>query len=492
MTIPASQIVQVNPGVLAAAGSAIDLNGLILTDSTSVPIGSVQPFASADDVGAFFGLTSLEYEAALIYFKGPDAATKTPGVLLFSQYPTDDVAAYLRSASLADVTLAQLKLLSGTLTVTSNGAPLTSSSISLSAATSFSNAATLIQAGFTSPTFAVSYDPQLSAFVFTSSTTGEASTIGFASGPLSSGLRLTSATGAVTSQGEDEATPGEAMSAIAALTQNWAAFTTTWEPDLAGKVAFSAWTSAQDNRYAYAGYDSDPNAKISGNTSTWMAAVNLASGSGTLAIFGDLTHAAFALSWVASADVDRLNGRTTLAFQKQAGILPSVDNASDANALIANGYNFYGAYATANDDFTFMYPGSISGQYKWADSYVGQIWLNAQLQLAMFTLLQSVGSNPYNASGYALIDAAVLDPINAAINFGAIRTGVALSASQAADIRNALGVDVSQAITANGYYLQIVPATAAIRVERSSPPMTLYYTDGGSIQKLTLASIEVQ
>ena len=90
------------------------------------------------------------------------------------------------------------------------------------------------------------------------------------------------------------------------------------------------------------------------------------------------------------------------------------------------------------------------------------------------------------------IDAAVIDPINAAVNFGAIRTGVALSASQIAQIRNAVGSDVSATITASGYYLQIVPASAAIRVGRTSPSMTLWYADGGSVQKLTLASIEVQ
>jgi hypothetical protein len=110
----------------------------------------------------------------------------------------------------------------------------------------------------------------------------------------------------------------------------------------------------------------------------------------------------------------------------------------------------------------------------------------------MFTLLQSVGSVPYNAEGYALVEAACADPLNAAVNFGAIRTGVALSASQIAQIRNAVGQDVSGVITATGYYLQIVPATAAQRSDRASPSMTLYYADGGSIQKLTLASIEVQ
>ena len=209
-------------------------------------------------------------------------------------------------------------------------------------------------------------------------------------------------------------------------------------------------------------------------------------------MFGDQTHAAFVLGFAASLDFDRLNGRATLAFRNQSGLSASVSNASDASALEANGYNFYGIYANATQNFNFMYPGSISGEWDWVDSYLNQIWLNANLQLAMITLLQNVGSIPYNNQGYALIDAACQDPISAAVNFGAIRTGVALSDAQKAEIQFAVGSDISPALEAKGYYLQIVPATAAIRAERRSPSMTLYYTDGGSVQRLTLASIEIQ
>ncbi len=491
MSIPASSIVQVNPGVLAAAGSALDLNGLILTESTAVPIGTVQAFASAADVGVFFGLSSDEYKAALIYFNAPSNATTTPGQLNFAQYASTDVAAYLRSARLS-LTLTQLQALSGTLTITAGGTPTTSSSINLSAATSFSNAATMIEAAFTSPTFAVTYDTQRGAFLFTAAAAGSASTMTFATGTIAAGLALTQATGAVLSQGAAAQTPGTAMDAIKAASQNWAAFTTTWEPVTADKIAFSAWTNLQLDRFIYVGYDSDPNAKVQGNTTTWGYAVAQANDDGTLPVFGDLTHAAFILSSIASTDFARLNGRQTLAFKNQSGLLASVASQSDADALIANGYNFYGSYATANQDFTFFYPGSISGKWKWADSYINQVWLNSQLQQALFVLLQSVGSIPYNAAGYALIEAACADPLNAAVNFGAIRTGVALSAAQIANIRNAVGADVSGTISAQGYYLQILPANAQTRIDRTSPPMTLWYADGGSIQRLTLAAIEVQ
>lgn len=490
MTIPASQIVQVNPGVLAAAGSAIDLNGLILTTSPYPPIGSVPSFASAADVGAYFGLSSLEYEAALIYFAGPSNASKTPGLLYFAQYPTAAVGAYTRGAPL-NIALSALQALTGTLTVTANGTPISSSSINLSAATSFSNAATIITAAFTSPPFAVTWDAQHNAFVFTNTTTGSTSTIGYVSGTLAAGLNLAQSSGAVISAGAAIATPGTALPAITAVTMNWAAFTTTFEPVTADKIAFSAWAASANQRFVYVGFDSDPNAKVSGNQTTWGYAIAQAKDDGTIPVYGDLTHAAFVLSAIASTDFSRTNGRATLAFQQQSGLLPSVTSASDAQALIANGYNYYGAYATANQSFTFLYPGSISGKWLWADSFINQIWLNAQLQLAMFTLLQSAGSIPYNPAGYAMVNAAILDPVNAAVNFGAIRTGVALSASQVAQIKNAVGADVSGAITANGYYLKILPASASIRATRSSPSMTLYYADGGSIQSLTLSSIEI-
>lgn len=490
MTIPVSQIVSVLPGVLTTAGNAIDLNGVVLTQATDVPIGSVAKFATAADVAAYFGPSSTESEIATIYFAGPTNATALPGALYFYQYNGTTVSAYLRSAKLG-LTLTQLQALSGTISITVDGVSATSSSISLSAATSFSNAATLIQAGFTSPNFVVSYSAQHDAFVFTSSSSGASSTATFATGTLSAGLKLTSATGAVLSQGAVAATPATAMASLVVLTQNWAAFMTTWEPTLTDKVAFSAWVSGTNDRYAYVGYDSDPNALIPGSTSTWVHAVQAAQDSGTVAIYGDVTHAAFTLSWIASIDFNRLNGANTLAFKSQAGLIASVTNASDAQALLANGYNYYGAYATANSNFVFMYNGSVSGPFAWLDDYCFQIWLNANLQLALMTLLMSQAAVPYNSRGNGLIRSACLDPINAGLNFGGIQTGVTLSSSQIQQLIVAIGQDVSNAISASGYYLFIGTASPATRVARGTPPITLYYTSGGKVQQITMSSVEV-
>ena len=488
MTIPVSNLVSINPAVLAAAGTAVDANGVFLTNRY-IPIGTYVSFASDVDVGAYFGTSSTEYLLAQIYFSGFTNCTKTPGAMIFTQYPTVAVSAFLRGGNLTGMTLSALQLLSGSLTVTIDGTVVTASSINLTGVTSFSAAAALISTALTHP---VIYDSIKSAFIISSSTAGSASTIGFASGTLAAGLMLDAADGAVTSQGAAAATPNAFMSAFVLETQNWMGFTTIFEPVLADKIAFSAWTSAQNKRYMFVGHDSDINATISGSTTTFGYALQQNGYDGTFPIYGDATHAALILGITASIDWYRKNGRVTYAMRQNANVSPSVTNGSIAANLKANGYNYFGAYAATKQTWNIVYPGTISGQFTWADSYVNQIWLNAQLQLAMVTLLLAIGSIPYDTDGYALVDASCMDPLNAGVNFGAIRKGVALSDAQIAEIKYAIGTDVSQNIITQGYYLQISDATAAIRVARASPPMTLYYSDGGSIQNLNLASIEIQ
>ncbi|MCP5821638.1 DUF3383 domain-containing protein, partial [Klebsiella pneumoniae] len=82
--------------------------------------------------------------------------------------------------------------------------------------------------------------------------------------------------------------------------------------------------------------------------------------------------------YAASLNFDELNGRTNLAFRSQEGLTPSVTDDATADNLMAMGFNFYGAYATANDRFIFAYPGSVSGKFKWMDSYVIQVFFNSQ------------------------------------------------------------------------------------------------------------------
>lgn len=507
MTIPASKLVNVLPGVLSAGGAAIALNGLILTAATAVPLGTVMQFASAADVGAFFGLSSDEYAMSSVYFAGYNNSTQKPGNLLFSQYPTAAVAAYARSGSFSGVSLADLQAITpGILTFTVDGVVKTSTSINLAAATSFSNAAALITAAFTGgPT--VTYDAQRQAFVATSTTTGAASTITFGSGTISTALKFTSATGAVLSQGAVAYTPAAAMAAITNVALNWASFMTMFEPLIADKLAFATWASQQNNRYAYAVWDTDPNAVVQGDTTDYGSQAKALGLSGSLPFSGDpavaaslgitMTQmvrplAAFAMGYAASLDFDATNGRATMAFRSQGGLYTGVLNATIGDTLIAKGYNFYGAYATSSQQFMFMQPGQIGGDFRWADSFFNQIWLNGTFQNTLMTFLANSGSVPYTPRGYSDIESTMMDPINAGLNFGAIRAGVVLSGDQQVQVNNAVGKSIASVISTRGWYLNIVDPGAQARANRESPNMTFFYADGGSIQQIELGSINIQ
>jgi hypothetical protein len=491
MTIPVSSIVQINPGVIGGGGNALALNGIILTNNTAVPIGSVQPFASAIAVSNFFGPASAEAALAVNYFSGFDNKTVTPGNLFFSQYAAAPVAAYVRGGSVSAMTVTQLQALTGTLIVSIDGVVKTSASINLSAATSFSSAATLIAAGFTSMGGTVTYDAVRTAFVITSATTGATSTMTACTGTLATSLMMTAATGAVLSQGAIGSTPAAAMSAITAVTLNWAAFMTMFEPVIADKLAFAAWTNGQNNRFIYVEWDTDILATQSGNTTTLGPQLIANNSSGTVPIYGPASLAAFVLGAIASIDFARTNGRITFAFKSQSGLVASVTDQTIGANLIANGYNFYGAYATANQGFTFFYPGLVSGSYKFLDEYVNEVWLNNGLQLALISLLVAMPSIPYNPQGYSLIDAACMDPINSALNFGAIRGNVPLSSAQKAQVNNMAGVPIDAVLSSRGWVLQILAASAQVRAARGTPPMTFWYASGGAVQSITLASIVI-
>jgi len=500
-SIPANQFVNVIPSVLQAGGNPLSPNAVFQTKDTSIPIGTVKSFATQADVAAWFGPASDEAQLAAIYFNGFAGASLLPGLLYFQQYPDAAVGAYLRGGSLAGMTLAQLQALSGNLTISVDGVSSTSAAINLSGATSFTNAAALIQTGIQAGTPASTatcvWDALRSAFVVRSDTTGATSTIGFATGTLAAGLKLQAAQGAVTSQGADATTPAAQVALLVNLNQNWVTLMTVWEPDADDKVAWATAISAQGERYVYVGWDTEA-APANGDAPSSFAR-QTANLDGRVAIWGlsGITGAVAKAAWFcgATASINRneTNGRLTYAYKGQAGLIPDVTDATTYSNLIANGYCAYVAVATANDNFQFFQDGSISGEWGWADTYVNQILMNSAFQLALITLLTQAKSIPYVTRGYNLIRAALLDPIRVFLNFGAIVAGVTLSSQQRALVNNAAGgLNIADTIQSQGWYLLIQDAPPEVRALRDSPSITFWYTDGGSIQKIDLSSIAVE
>ncbi|MCX5613641.1 DUF3383 family protein [Bombella saccharophila] len=291
-----------------------------------------------------------------------------------------------------------------------------------------------------------------------------------------------------------QASPADLMDLITSQTQNFAGFTTTWEPTLTQKQAFANWTASQADRYWYVPFDTDAQALNSQNSTsfgTWLQNQNI---DGTTLLYQDPLACAFCLGWMASLDFSATSGRTNLCFRRSGLLTPTVTDAATASTLRANGYNFYGAYANGLGRFQWLEDGHVSGAFLWADSYINQIWLNASFQSDLVNLLLNVGQIPYNVTGDGLISASVQDTINQALRFGAIRPGIQLTTLQKQQIDLAAGTTISDTVQTRGWYFQPNASTspADIRVARKSPPCRFWYTDGQSVQSINLASIEVQ
>jgi hypothetical protein len=656
MTIPSSELVSVTPSVLAAGGNGVAAIGLLLTQSTRPPLGSVLSFPDAAAVEDYFG-PGTEATDASVYFTGFEGAAQTPAALLVAQYPAAGAAAFLRGGNVSGLTLAQLQAISGSLDITIDGYAHNAASLNLSSATSFTSAASIIATAIngslategtftgaiaaetasftasisgnvmtvtnissgtivnggalsgtgvtsgtvitgqisgtpggigtyavsasqvvasttvtesygtltatadtgviavgqtvvgsgvtagtiitqlgsgtggngtyyvnltqtvasesmtTTPTAAVvSYDSVSGGFVVTSGISGAASSIAFATGTTAAALELTSATGAVISQGAAPAIPSAFMTALIQVNQNWVSFMTAFNPDggaaggSATRQAFAEWknTALGGNRFCYVCWDTDPtpteNVPATGSLG-YILANNGDSGTALCWEPSDQQLAAFLMGAIASVDFNETNGRVDFAFKAQAGLVAGVTDPTTAQNLggspqspssFGNGYNFYGAYATAGQSNIWFQRNFVTGPFQWLDSYINQIVLNSQMQDDLLTLFANSKSIPFTSAGAALISAALQPTIQQFLGFGAFGPGT-LTASQAQQIAQATGsATAANTIATQGWYLQVVQPSASVQTSRGPWQVNFYYLDSGCVQSIALSSVAVQ
>lgn len=490
-TIPLSDLVQMLPDVISPAGAAGNLYGLVLTQNAGVPYGTVHTsFSAASDL-AFFGEGSPEEILSENYFPTTLNAGQLPYQLSYVFYAQAAGPAEVFGASLS-LTLAQLQALpAGTMTIDANGTPLTSSSINLATATSFANAASIMQAAFTSPAFSITYDALRNRFLVTNTLTGTASTQTAITGTLT-GVGLTAAEGAtLVATGYAADTAATVMTRVLALTTNFAAWTHAWTAIIADRLSFAQWNSGQNYQFMYVGFDTEAASIVPTNSLSFGAQVFAAPYQGTLPLYGSYDTAGAVMGYAAGINFNVPNGRTNLSFRQfNAGTAPTATSQATAKALRSNNYTYIGAYANAVSTWTIAYGGYVSGQFKWVDTYLNQIWLNANLQVSEFDALQAYNAIPYNEDGYTDLYRAGVDVIDTAVTAGVINAGVSLSQSEMQQIDTQAGIaGVGQTVATRGWYFLVADPGATVRAARGSPIMKLFYADGGSVQTLNISSI---
>lgn len=174
MSIPASRIVTINPSAIGGGGNPLSMNTLLI-QSGSVLLPGVGQFGSAAEVGEYFGLASDEYKFAQRYFLGYDGATSLPSTLYIVKNGESAQPAFVVGAPLRDLSLADIQAVSGDLVITIDGVE-TTVSIDLSAATSFSDAASIIDTALAA-NGTCEFNANMQRFEISSATTGLASTI---------------------------------------------------------------------------------------------------------------------------------------------------------------------------------------------------------------------------------------------------------------------------------------------------------------------------
>lgn len=490
--IPLSRDFNITPSTVNAAGTALDVYGLLLSDNELLPVGKVTEFTSAADVGSALGTTSKEYRAASLYMSGYDNSTVRPGAVLFGRLVKSPVAGWLLSGSFKGVKIDALKTVSGTITLTVDGESVTSSSINLTSVTSFTDAAAAIATAIGSGV-TVDWLSIQSRFIIRSATTGADSEVSLADDSVAAiALKLTANTAATNSPGAAATSITDTMAAIVNQNQDWVMTSSLVEFTDDEKEELCAWVNASNNRYAYSLHDTSAAPTVANNEACFVQSVVVANGfENVFAVYGTYLYAVLSLAYSASLNFSRTNGRVSYKFRAFAGIAPNVTDNATAAALESNGYNFYGAYGQNKTMANYVSNGAITGKFLWLDSFISQVWINANLVAAFANLFTNNSSYAFNASGYSSVSAAVIDVATNAINFGAVRPGVVLDQAQINIVNDAVGTDISNALFTQGWFFYIPVQTGASRTERSLDGAIFYYVDGQLIQGINMTSTNI-
>lgn len=490
MAIPASRLVNITPRVISSGSTELELAGVLLTKNAIMPYPLFMGFTGQQAVGEYFGYDSDEYRLAVIYFLGFTNSSKKPNTLYFFRRADEAIAGALIGSQALGVTDLQ-KITEGGFTISVDGSPVTVADLNLSTAKTQSDIASLIQAKVTGTT--VYFNTNQKNYRIVSNTTGNDSSVTYATDgsnvealgtDVATALGLTAATGAVVSQGTAAMTPTQTMNAAIKQSENWVSFTTVYQPETAEAVELAAWSNSNPNKFLYCAYSMDAS-QVAGGDSSLPGQLAFNNYDGTINTYDNGEVSVFVMGCAASIDWNREQGAISWAFKTQSGLAPTATDDQVQASLLKNKVNFYGRYASRSEQFNIFYDGAMSGgSYGFVDVYINMIWLQNVMQTACLNGMQQTLRLPYVDRGYTMIKAWLTDPINRALTNGVIDPGVKLSEAQKAQLYQEAGEDISTELYTNGFVIRVTDPTPEVRATRGTPNISVWYTYGGSVNKI--------
>lgn len=471
--------VAVNLAPLAAARRGF---GTLLIAGDSNVINGVDRFRTYTDlesVAGDFGTSAPEYLAAALYF----GQSPRPNQLMIGRWLRTATAGLVQGGILTTAEQAMANwtaITAGSFKIDIDGVTKTLSALDFSAETNLNGVAGVINAALTGGTIA--WDG--SRFILTSSTTGAASEVGYASATgsgtdISAQLKLTSSTALVPVPGFAAETPVECVTELANMSGMWyglsfAASTMPTDDQIVDVAAFIEGASISrlfgvtetDTRVLDNAWTTDLASRLKALSYKRSCVQFSANKYAVCSLFGR----AFSVNFSANRST------ITLMYKQEPGIVAENLTETQAQTLKAKRCNVFVQYQ--NDTAIVQY-GVMSGQ-AYFDEMHGLDWFSDALQTAEYNLLyQSKTKIPQTDAGQNQLVNVAAGVCQEAINNGLIAPGQ----------WNADGFgQLSRGdFLEEGFYIYTQPMAAqdqSIREQRIAPPIQIALKLAGAIHEI--------
>jgi len=467
MTISFKRYVDIVSGVGAGAGVRLrDLIGRIFTNNLRLPPASFIEFTSADDVGSYFGTTSIEYRMAVFYFGFISKNITRANKISFAAWADVARAPRIYGTS-AHGTLAQLKaIVAGALDLTLGGYQSNITALNFSAAVDMAGVASILQtairavvAGGIQWTGAtVTFNAQTNAFEVVG---GSA-----VAGPVS-------------------VNPATAGSIAASM--GWLLPSAIFAPGAIAQSALDAFTTsnqANDNfgsftftpRLVQTDWDAILRANDALNVK-FMALVpvpDIPTGQGYYAMWAGISGGGLVLSPVnavpaaqefpelapmallAATDYNKRNSVQNYMYQIFT-LTPTVQDNTNADLADAARINYYGRTQTAGQPIDFFQRGVLLGlpvDPVDMNVYANEMWFKDLVGATIMSLLLALSRVSANVTGRAQLIAIIMSVIGQAVFNGTISIGKPFTTVQKLYIAQLTGDDLAWYQVQNiGYWL---------------------------------------
>lgn len=471
--------VSVNLAPLAAARRGFGT--LLVAGDSNVINGSerIRSYVDLESVATDFGTSAPEYLAAQLYF----GQSPRPQTLMIGRWIRTATAGLLQGGILTSAE----QLLSGWTAITNgsfkvsiDGVEKSVTGLNFSAVTNLNGVASAINAVLTGGTIA--WDG--SRFTITSSTTGETSTVGYATAnstgtDVSAKLKLTSALALAPVGGFAAETPVECVAALANQSGQWygLSFAAATMPTAEQIVSVAAFIEGASISRIFGVTETDTRVLDATYTSDLASQLKALSYKRTCVQFSANPYAICSLIGRAfSVNFSANRSTITLMYKQEPGVVAALLTETQAQTLKAKRCNVFVQYM--NDTAIIQY-GVMSGQ-AYFDEIHGLDWFSDALQTAEYNLLyQSKTKIPQTDAGQNQLVNVASGVCAEAINNGLIAPGQ----------WNADGFgQLSRGdYLAEGFYIYTQPMAAqdqSIREQRIAPPIQIALKLAGAIHEI--------